>query len=201
MNRADPARWAVVAALSLFCGGAWAQPAPAPPAALFGIALGAPLAAIPGARPFKPGWYRVDPPPRPEQGLERAAVEAFADTGVCVIQGAGPAIRDDPDGAKARAAIDALAARISQRYGPAAKADDCSSLVCAPAFWAIDVETGERHYAYRWSPHADAAPGVWEISVFAVARSATVPGYVVQYDSPDVTACRDAENQTGDDNR
>lgn len=164
------------------------------PAALFGIVLGAPVASLPGARPFKPGWYAV-PPPHPEPGLERAAVEAFADTGICVIQGVGPVIAHDPEGVRTRAAIDALAWRMSELYGEPAKVDDCTSLVCKPEFWAIDLETGERRYGYRW-PRRDSRPhGIWEISLVAQARNASDLVYLVEVDSQDLNGCRDAETQ------
>ncbi len=175
-----------------------AAAAPTAPPALFGIALGAPVSAIPGARPFKPGWYAV-PPPRPEPGLVQAAVEAFPDTGVCVIQGVGPVIAADPDGAKARAAIDALADRLSERYGEPAKLDDCSSLVCKPEFWAVDLQTGERHYGYRWSLHDGRPHGVWDIALVAEARSARDLVYLVEADGQNLTGCRDAETQASPD--
>ena len=38
-------------------------------------------------RRFKPGWYRWRLRPRPDPRFAKVAVEAFGETGVCVVQG------------------------------------------------------------------------------------------------------------------
>ena len=79
----------------------------------FGVAMGAPIARVPGAQAFAPGWYHVPAPPRPDPRFDKVAVQAFARTGVCVVQAVGAEITADPDGAKIRAAIDRLAEDFS----------------------------------------------------------------------------------------
>src|SRR4051812_5296140 len=75
--------------LGLSASGARAAP-PADGRAAFGIPMGAQVRALPGAKAFKPGWYQLDAPPKPDPRFAQVAVEAFGDTGVCVIQGVSP---------------------------------------------------------------------------------------------------------------
>ena len=169
----------------------------APPAdgrAVFGIPLGAPMSTIQGAKSFKPGWYRVDAPPKPDPRFEKFAVEAFGKTGVCVVQGVSPLIRADPDGSKVRAAIDTLADDFSTRYGQPEKLDLCQGFACAPAAWGEDLQTGDRRYGYRWEVRGGP---IRTVSVVAVAHSVSSFTYVVQFDSAELTGCRFEELSSG----
>jgi hypothetical protein len=167
------------------------------PEAPFGLRMGQPVAE--GAQSFKPGWYSVPHPPRDEPDLVKAAVEAFPETGICVVQGVSAEIGDDADGARTRAAIDAVAQRLSATYGAPQKLDACSGFACAPEDWTQDLQTGDRRYGYRWSMHAAPAHGVREASVVAVAHAARRAAFLVQWDSGDLTGCRRAQLEAGED--
>ena len=178
---------------------AWGPPAAAAPPSdgrdAFGIAMGSPIGKIAGAKAFKPGWYQVASPPRPDPRFAKVAVEAFARTGVCVVQAVSPEIAGDPNGIKIRAAIDRLADDFSSQYGQPQKLDLCSSGLCAPDLWGEDLQTGGRRYGYRWAMHDAADDGVREVSVVAVAHSVASFVYLVQFDSGALAAC--SANETG----
>ena len=159
----------------------------------FGIAMGAPIGKIAGARAFKPGWYRLAAPPRPDPRFDKVAVEAFARTGVCVVQAVGAEITDDPTGAKIRAAMDRLADDFSATYGQPQKLDLCKGGPCVPDLWGEDLQTGERRYGYRWTMHDAPAKGVREVSIVAVAHSVSRFVYLAQFDSGALTACAAGE--------
>ncbi len=163
---------------------------------LFGIPMGGPASQL-GAKPFKPGWYQVTPP-QPDPQFEKFAVEAYRATGVCVIQGVSALIVADPEGVKVRAAIDRLAEAYSPALGAPEKLDTCRSMICAPEFWGVDMATGERRYGYRWRIKSGGAlKKVREVSVVALARSASSFTYLVEYQSDAVTACTTQELAAG----
>lgn len=171
----------------------------APPAegkAVFGIPLGAPVKQIAGARQFKPGWFQVAAPPKPDPRFEKVAVEAFGGTGVCVVQGVSPLIRADADGTKVRAAMDALADDFSARYGQPEKLDLCKGFACAAQTWGEDLQVGDRRYGYRWEVRGGP---IRTVSVVAVAHSVSSFTYVVQFDSAELTGCRFEELSLGAD--
>jgi hypothetical protein len=173
----------------------------APPAdshAAFGVRMGSPASALPGAATFKPGWYRLAAPPRPDPRFVQVAVEAFGDTGVCVIQAVSPEITGDPTGARIRAAIDRLADDFSQVYGAPERLDSCSNAACAPELWGEDLQTGARRYGYRWEMHDAPDNGVREVSVVAMAHSVSSSVFLAQFDSGALSSCRTAELQTLD---
>jgi hypothetical protein len=154
----------------------------------FGIPMGTPIAQLPAARAFKPGWYQVTPP-NPDARFARVAVEAFRPTGVCVVQAVSPLIGADPEGTKVRAAIDRVAQAYSETLGQPEKLDSCNSMLCAPDLWAVDVLTGERHYGYRWRVRGGALRHVREVSVVVVAHSATTFTYLAEYQGDDLARC------------
>jgi hypothetical protein len=171
----------------------------APPAdahAAFGIAMGSPVRKLPGAKAFRPGWYQVAVPPRPDPRFVKWAVEAFGDTGVCVVQAVSPEISGDPTGAQIRLAIDRLADDFSAVYGQPKKLDQCSGAACAAELWGEDMQAGARRYGYRWELHDAPENGVREVSVVANAHSVSSYVFLVQFDSGDLTRCRAAELQT-----
>jgi hypothetical protein len=131
--------------------------------------------------------------PKPDPRFPKVAVEAFADTGVCVIQGLSDEIKGDPTGAKIRLAIDRLADDFSPLYGAPERLDVCTGFTCAPDLWGENLQTGDRRYGYRWALHDAPAKGVREVSVIAVAHSVSSFVYLVQFDSGDLTRCRTAE--------
>jgi len=159
----------------------------------FGIAMGAKVSALPGAKAFKPGWYEVAPP-NPDRQFAKVAVEAFRATGVCVVQAVSPLIKDDGDGAKTRAAIDRLAALYAMDLGQPEKLNTCKSMICAPEFWTTDLLTGDRRYGYRWQLRGGPIPKVREVSVVAVAHSNASLTYLVEYQSDELTKCTSQEN-------
>lgn len=168
----------------------------APPSdgrAAFGVPMGASVRQLPGATEFKPGWYQLASVPRPDPRFARIAVEAFADTGVCVVQGVSPEITDDADGAKIRRAIDRLADDFAMVYGQPKRLDSCSDAACAPELWGQDLQTGDRRYGYRWEMHDASVHGVREVSVVALAHSVSSFVFLVQFDSGDLSGCRAAE--------
>jgi hypothetical protein len=181
------------AVLALLIGLAAAVPALAAPPSdgkdAFGIPMGAPIRKVEGAKPFKPGWYAVASPPKPDPRFKNVAVEAFSDTGVCVVQAVSPEVQGDADGAKIRQAIDRLADDFSVRYGQPEKLDVCTGLACAPDLWGEDMQTGERRYGYRWSMHNGPPGSVREVSVVALAHTVSSFVFVVQFDSSQLTAC------------
>jgi hypothetical protein len=156
----------------------------------FGVAMGERISRLAGAKEFKPGWYQLPAAPKPDPRFSKLAVEAFAETGVCVVQAVGPEITDDADGAKERLAIDRLADDFSMVYGAPQKLDSCSDAACAPDLWGEDLQTGDRHYGYRWALHDAPKTGVREVSLIAVAHSVSSSVYLAQFDSGDLTACR-----------
>lgn len=174
---------------------AWAAP-PADSHAAFGVRMGSPVSALPGAANFKPGWYRLAAPPKPDPRFAQVAVEAFGDTGVCVIQAVSPEVTEDPSGAKIRAAIDRLADDFSQVYGAPQRLDSCSNAACAPELWGEDLQTGARRYGYRWEMHDAPDSGVREVSVVAMAHSVSSSVFLAQFDSGALSSCRTAELQT-----
>ena len=164
--------------------------------AVFGIPLGASVKQIAGARQFKPGWFQVAAPPKPDPRFAKVAVEAFGKTGVCVIQGVSSMIRADADGTKVRAAIDALADDFSARYGQPEKLDLCKGFACAAEAWGEDLQLGDRRYGYRWEVRGGP---IRTVSVVAVAHSVSSFTYVVQFDSAELTGCRAEELSLGED--
>jgi hypothetical protein len=156
----------------------------------FGVAMGEHIGRLPGAKEFKPGWYQLSVAPKPDPRFTKLAVEAFGETGVCVVQATGPEITGDPTGAKARLAIDRIADDFSMVYGAPQKLDSCSDAACAPDLWGQDLETGDRHYGYRWALHDAPKGAVREVSLIAVAHSVSSFVYLAQFDSGDLTACR-----------
>jgi hypothetical protein len=160
----------------------------------FGIPIGAPVSKIEGAKPFKPGWYHVAKPASPDPRFAGVAVEAFAPTGVCVVQAVSPLIKTDPDGTKVRLAIEHLVQAYSETLGQPQKLDTCKSLICAPELWSADMLTGDRRYGYRWSPRGGALRRVREVSVIAIAHSTSSFTYMVEYQGDDLTRCVAEEN-------
>ena len=156
----------------------------------FGVAIGERISRLPGAKEFKPGWYQLPAAPKPDPRFSRLAVEAFGETGVCVIQAVGAEITGDPDGAKVRLAMDRLADDFSMVYGAPQKLDSCSDAACAPDLWGQDLQTGDRRYGYRWALHDAPRTGVREVSLIAVAHSVSSFVYLAQFDSGALTACR-----------
>jgi hypothetical protein len=198
---ADPLKMppgAVLAALALgLSTPAWAAP-PADSHAAFGVRIGSPVRALPGAKTFKPGWYQLAAPPAPDPRFVQVAVEAFGDTGVCVIQGVSPEIAGDPAGVRIRAAIDRLADDFSKVYGAPERLDSCSNAACAPELWGEDLQTGARRYGYRWALHDAPDNGVREVSVVAMSHSVSSYVFLAQFDSGALNSCRTAELQTLD---
>jgi hypothetical protein len=184
-------------ALGLASPAAFAAP-PADSHAAFGVPMGAPVRALDGAKPFKPGWYQLAAPPKPDPRFAQVAVEAFGDTGVCVVQAVSPEITGDPTGAKIRAAIDRLADDFSAVYGAPQRLDSCSDAACAPELWGEDLQAGARRYGYRWQMHDAPDSGVREVSVVAVAHSVSSSVLLAQFDSGALTSCRTAELQSLD---
>ena len=163
----------------------------------FGIVMGAPIGKVAGAKAFRPGWYDVASPPRPDPRFAKVAVEAFPRTGVCVVQAVSAEIAGDPTGVKIRTAIDRLADDFSARYGQPQKLDLCTSGLCAPDLWGEDLQTGERRYGYRWAMHDAADDGVREVSVVAVAHSVSSFVLLAQFDSGALAACSAYETGPG----
>ncbi|MGZ3274713.1 MAG: hypothetical protein ACXU82_06765 [Caulobacteraceae bacterium] len=173
----------------------------APPAdgrAVFGIPMGSSVRKLPGAKAFKPGWYQLATPPKPDPRFAQVAVEAFADTGICVVQAVSPEITGDPAGVRIRAAIDGLVDDFSKVYGAPQRLDSCSDAACAPELWGEDLQTGARRYGYRWELHDAPASGVREVSVIATPHSVSSYVFLVQFDSGALTSCQTAERQTLD---
>ena len=177
--------------------GAWAAP-PADSHAAFGVRMGSPVRALDGAKEFKPGWYRLPSPPQPDPRFTQVAVEAFGETGVCVVQAVSPEITDDPAGVKIRAAIDRLADDFSKVYGAPERLDSCSDSACAPELWGEDLQAGARRYGYRWSLHDAPNNGVREVSVVAMAHSVSSSVFLTQFDSGALTTCSMAERRSLD---
>lgn len=181
-----------IAAVLFAAAGAHAAP-PSGGRDAFGVAMGAPIGEVPGAKAFKPGWYNVPAPPSPDPRFAKVAVQAFPQTGVCVVQAVSPEITGDPAGARVRQAIDRLANDFSDAYGQPQKLDVCSkSAVCAPDLWGEDLQTGDRRYGYRWEMHGAPANSVREVSVVAVAHSVSSFVFLVQFDSGALTRCNAA---------
>jgi hypothetical protein len=187
--------FAAAFALVLTAAGAQAAP-PADGHAAFGVRMGAPASALANASEFKPGWYRLTAVPKPDPRFTQVAVEAFADTGVCVVQAVSPEITADPAGTRIRAAIDRLADDFSRVYGAPLRLDTCSDAACAPELWGEDLQAGARRYGYRWDLHDAPDDGVREVSVVAVAHSVSSSVFLAQFDSGALTTCRAAELQT-----
>jgi hypothetical protein len=187
-----------LALLALLAPPALAAP-PADSHAAFGVRMGSPARALDGAKEFKPGWYRLAAAPQPDPRFAQVAVEAFGDTGVCVVQAVSPEITGDPTGVKIRAAIDRLADDFSKVYGAPQRLDSCSESACAPELWGEDLQAGARRYGYRWALHDAPDNGVREVSVVAMAHSVSSSVFLAQFDSGALTACRTAELQTPDE--
>ena len=159
----------------------------------FGVPMGGSVRKLEGARSFKPGWYQLAAPPKPDPRFDKVAVEAFSDTGVCVVQAISPEITGDPTGAKIRLAMDRLADDFSAVYGQPEKLDVCSGGACVPDLWGEDLQTGDRRYGYRWPLHDSKTHEVREVTVIAVAHSVSSYVFLAQFDSGDLTGCRTNE--------
>ena len=159
----------------------------------FGVPMGGSVRQLQGAKAFKPGWYQLAAPPKPDPRFGKVAVEAFSDTGVCVVQAVSPEITADPTGAKIRLAIDRIADDFSTVYGQPQKLDSCQGAACAADLWGEDLQTGDRRYGYRWEMHDGPAHAVREVSVIAVAHSVSSYVFLAQFDSGDLTGCRTNE--------
>jgi hypothetical protein len=183
------------AALGLLAPAALAAP-PADGHAAFGVRMGSPVSALGDTREFKPGWRQLALPPQPDPRFAQVAVEAFGDTGVCVVQAVSPEITGDPSGVKIRAAIDRLADDFSKVYGAPQRLDSCNDSACAPELWGEDLQAGARRYGYRWALHDAPDNGVREVSVVAMAHSVSSSVFLAQFDSGALTACRMAELQS-----
>jgi hypothetical protein len=187
----------ISAALTALLFGASAAPAlAAPPSSgkdAFGVPMGGSVRRLEGATEFKPGWYQLAAPPRPDPRFTKVAVEAFSDTGVCVVQATSPEITGDPTGAKIRLAMDRLADDFSAVYGQPQKLDACQGGACVADLWGEDLQTGDRRYGYRWELHDSKTNEVREVSVIAVAHSVSSSVFLAQFDSGDLTRCRTNE--------
>jgi len=190
---AQPSQTAALVLAVLLAAGLAAPALAAPPSDgkdAFGVPMGASVRKLEGARSFKPGWYQLAAPPKPDPRFDKVAVEAFADTGVCVVQAVSPEIAADPTGARIRLAIDRLADDFSAVYGQPQKLDSCTGGACVSDLWGEDLQTGDRRYGYRWALHDAKSREVREVSVIAVAHSVSSYVFLAQFDSGDLTGCR-----------
>jgi hypothetical protein len=193
-----PFRLIALAVVLTFAASAAQAAPPSDGKGAFGVAMGAQVRKL-GAREFRPGWYNLPAPPKPDPRFAKVAVEAFADTGVCVVQAVGPEIAGDPAGARIRLAIDRIADDFSMVYGAPQRLDSCKGSACAPDLWGEDLQTGDRRYGYRWEMHDAPAHGVREVSVIAVAHSVSSYVFLAQFDSGDLNGCRANELAIGGD--
>jgi hypothetical protein len=191
-------RFAALSILLVLAAGAAQAAPPSDGHAVFGIPMGSQVRKLEGAKAFKPGWYGLATPPKPDSRFAQVAVEAFGDTGICVVQAVSPEITGDPAGVKIRAAIDRLADDFSKVYGAPERLDSCSNAACAPELWGEDLQTGARRYGYRWALHDAPENGVREVSVVATPHSVSSYVFLVQFDSGALTSCQRAERQTID---
>ncbi|HEY4029195.1 MAG TPA: hypothetical protein VGM25_02545 [Caulobacteraceae bacterium] len=172
---------------------------PADGGSAFGITMGASVRKLEGARVFKPGWYKVAAPPKPDPRFTQVAVEAFADTGVCVVQAVSPEVIGDPAGVKIRSTADRLADDFSRTYGAPERLDSCSNAACAADLWGEDMQAGARRYGYRWEMHDAPDKGVREASLVVIPHSVSSYVLLLQFDSGALTPCQMAERQALDE--
>lgn len=120
----------------------------------FGITMGSDVAGFDCTELLSPGIYRCRSVPRPATDVASYTVQYHRTTGICWVKAIGQDFPADRSGKAVRGALDQLAVRLSQSYGPAEKSDRLlpGSSWARPDDWAQSMLQGERFYSYAWQP-------------------------------------------------
>lgn len=170
----------------------------------FGFEMGQPIDEVAGAEELDvPGLYRVESPPKPHSDFEVTVLEAYPNTGICMIRGVGRTILGDGAGAAIRSKVDDLASALETKYGQPAKQDICvaGSIKCRSNFWMMTLDDNERRYGYEWSNQNETmkSAGIGKIGVGAMAANIQDTWPVLEFQSADTKACEVARKASSAD--
>lgn len=131
----------------------------------------------------------LDSVPRPMAELEKYAVLAYPDVGLCEIRSISKTFDSDAYGNNVRPAIDEVAKLLDAKYGPHKKMAACGGYSCE--FFQQNLKDGSQVYAYEWSKATGAhlPPDISEVSVGAMAGEFNDTFYRLDYTSSHKEEC------------
>lgn len=162
----------------------------------FGYVMGQSIDRLGLEKMDRPGYYRTSTPPKPHDDFESVVIEAYPETGICLIRGVGKDIDGDGSGATVRGKVQELAEALATRYGEGKKLDNCSGgdVQCDSQFWMMTLEGGERYYGYEWMRQTEKmkTSDIGSIDVGARAGSISTSYALIEYNSSNKATCDNA---------
>jgi len=127
--------------------------------------------------------------PRPMAELEKYAVLAYPDVGICEIRSVSKTFDSDAYGNNVRPAIDEVAKLLDAKYGHHKKMAACGGYSCQ--FFQMNLKNGSQVYAYEWSKATGAhlPPDISEVSLGAMAGEFNDTFYRLDYTSSHKEEC------------
>lgn len=170
----------------------------------FGFDMGQKIEEVVGAEKLdRPGFYSVSTPPKPHPDFELVALEAYPETGICMIRGVGRDILGDGAGASIRTKVDSLADALEGKYGEPKKVDFCRSnkIKCQSQFWMMTLDDNERVYGYSWESQNEAMKKskIGFIGLLGEAANIQDSYPTLEFESSDEDACEAARNAASAD--
>jgi hypothetical protein len=137
----------------------------------------------------------LDSVPRPMAELEKYAVLAYPDVGVCEIRSVSKTFDSDAYGNNIRPAMDELANLLDSKYGAHRKMAACSGYSCQ--FFQMNLKDGSQVYAYEWSKATGAhlPPDISDVSLGAMAGDFNNTFYRLDYTSSKKDECNRARER------
>ena len=170
----------------------------------FGFDMGQSIDEVAGASKLDtPGFYVVDSAPKAHPDFEAVVLEAYPDTGICMIRGIGRNIVGDGAGSAIRSKVDSLAKALETKYGEPEKGDVCiaNRIKCNPDFWMMTLDDNERMYGFRWSKQneqmSSADIGLLGVQAKAANIQDTYP--LLEFQSSNTKTCEAARNASSAD--
>ena len=157
----------------------------------FGLKMGEPVSELHFADgEDDPSQARLlDSVPRPMAELEKYAVLAYPDVGICEIRSISKTFDSDAYGNNIRPAIDELAKLLDAKYGPHKKMAACGGYSCQ--FFQMNLKDGSQVYAYQWSRGTGARlpADISDVSLGAMAGEFNDTYYRLDYTSSHKDEC------------
>lgn len=157
----------------------------------FGLKMGEPVSELHFADGADdPSQARLlESVPRPMAELEKYAVLAYPDVGICEIRSVSKTFDSDAYGNNIRPAMDELAKLLDAKYGPHRKMAACSGYSCQ--FFQMNLKDGSQVYAYDWSKATGAhlPPDISDVSLGAMAGEFNDTFYRLDYASSHKDEC------------
>src|SRR3954452_19363313 len=131
----------------------------------------------------------LDSVPRPMAELEKYAVLAYPDVGICEIRSVSKTFDSDEDGNNIRPALDELAKLLDAKYGPHKKMAACDGYCCQ--VFQMNLKNGSQVYAYESSKATGARlpADISDVSLGAMAGEYNDTYYRLDYTSSHREEC------------